>query len=343
MNAASSFFHHQLLLLEVLFIAKFNLSPHQDHHHIHSSLLWDEIDLVFTVHRLFFSMGEYSMMTYWEDQTKGEVGDSNLPPKRERVKISSSDETETSSKINDPRVSSLASSPWFRLKDPRIVRVSRGFGGKDRHSKVSTIRGLRDRRVRLSVPTAIQLYELQDRLGLNQPSKVVDWLLDAAKDEIDELPPLPVIDLVNLGQAQVMEQTSRFEIEEQEHVPIDSDLMMYQRPVSHDGLLFPHQMDSQNQVVEHPQGFQTHPNNGTYLPLPYLRTSLVENIMDPSHISDDHQFLQMGSGSDSQNCFFNSLTLPLYSDCHHHHPSERIPFDFDVNARATAPSDKNED
>uniref|UniRef100_A0A1D1YE63 Transcription factor TCP5 n=1 Tax=Anthurium amnicola TaxID=1678845 RepID=A0A1D1YE63_9ARAE len=78
------------------------------------------------------------------------------------------------------------------LKDPRIVRVSRALGGKDRHSKVSTVRGLRDRRVRLSVQTAIQLYDLQDRLGLNQPSKVVDWLLDAAQHEIDKLPPLQI-------------------------------------------------------------------------------------------------------------------------------------------------------
>lgn len=79
---------------------------------------------------------------------------------------------------------------WSGLKNPRIVRVSRAFGGKDRHSKVTTVRGLRDRRVRLSVPTAIQLYDLQDRLGLNQPSKVVDWLLNAAQHEIDKLPPL---------------------------------------------------------------------------------------------------------------------------------------------------------
>jgi len=79
---------------------------------------------------------------------------------------------------------------WSGLKNPRIVRVSQTFGGKDRHSKVSTVRGLRDRRVRLSVPTAIQLYDLQDRLGLNQPSKVVDWLLNAAQHEIDKLPPL---------------------------------------------------------------------------------------------------------------------------------------------------------
>ncbi|KAK9272297.1 hypothetical protein L1049_002668 [Liquidambar formosana] len=85
---------------------------------------------------------------------------------------------------------SSSSTPWLKLKDPRIVRVSRAFGGKDRHSKVRTVRGLRDRRVRLSVPTAIQLYDLQDRLGLNQPSKVVDWLLNAAKRDIDELPPL---------------------------------------------------------------------------------------------------------------------------------------------------------
>ncbi|XP_042485611.1 transcription factor TCP5-like [Macadamia integrifolia] len=85
---------------------------------------------------------------------------------------------------------SSSSRTWSGLMDPRIVRVSRSFGGKDRHSKVSTIRGLRDRRVRLSVPTAIQLYDLQDMLGLNQPSKVVDWLLNAAKHEIDELPPL---------------------------------------------------------------------------------------------------------------------------------------------------------
>ncbi|KAJ8640392.1 hypothetical protein MRB53_017086 [Persea americana] len=83
-----------------------------------------------------------------------------------------------------------SSRPWSVLKDARIVRVSRTFGGKDRHSKVRTIRGLRDRRVRLSVPTAIQLYDLQDRLGLNQPSKVVDWLLNAAQHAIDELPPL---------------------------------------------------------------------------------------------------------------------------------------------------------
>ncbi|XP_022736484.1 transcription factor TCP5-like [Durio zibethinus] len=96
------------------------------------------------------------------------------------------------SETNDSKVSKGPSSSrqWPGFRNPRIVRVSRSFGGKDRHSKVCTIRGLRDRRIRLSVPTAIQLYDLQDRLGLSQPSKVIDWLLDATKDDIDKLPPL---------------------------------------------------------------------------------------------------------------------------------------------------------
>jgi hypothetical protein len=72
----------------------------------------------------------------------------------------------------------------------RIIRVSRASGGKDRHSKVMTSKGLRDRRVRLSVTTAIQFYDLQDRLGYDQPSKAVEWLIKAAADAINELPSL---------------------------------------------------------------------------------------------------------------------------------------------------------
>ncbi|KAK1309166.1 Transcription factor TCP2 [Acorus calamus] len=72
----------------------------------------------------------------------------------------------------------------------RIFRVSRASGGKDRHSKVLTAKGLRDRRVRLSVSTAIQFYDLQDRLGCDQPSKAIEWLIKAAADSITELPSL---------------------------------------------------------------------------------------------------------------------------------------------------------
>ncbi|KAL1213745.1 Transcription factor TCP2 [Cardamine amara subsp. amara] len=72
----------------------------------------------------------------------------------------------------------------------RIIRVSRASGGKDRHSKVWTSKGPRDRRVRLSVSTALQFYDLQDRLGYDQPSKAVEWLIKAAEESISELPSL---------------------------------------------------------------------------------------------------------------------------------------------------------
>ncbi|CAO2205170.1 unnamed protein product [Urochloa humidicola] len=69
--------------------------------------------------------------------------------------------------------------------------IVRSTGRKDRHSKVCTARGPRDRRVRLSAHTAIQFYDVQDRLGYDRPSKAVDWLIKNAKDAIDKLEVLP--------------------------------------------------------------------------------------------------------------------------------------------------------
>lgn len=75
----------------------------------------------------------------------------------------------------------------------RRPRAARSSGGKDRHSKVNTAKGPRDRRVRLSVPTAVQFYDVQDRLGYDQPSKAVEWLIKHAKAAIDELAQLPPV------------------------------------------------------------------------------------------------------------------------------------------------------
>ncbi|KAE8732146.1 P-loop containing nucleoside triphosphate hydrolases superfamily protein isoform 1 [Hibiscus syriacus] len=69
--------------------------------------------------------------------------------------------------------------------------IVRSTGRKDRHSKVCTANGPRDRRVRLSAHTAIQFYDVQDRLGYDRPSKAVDWLIKKAKFAIDELAELP--------------------------------------------------------------------------------------------------------------------------------------------------------
>ncbi|GLJ49749.1 hypothetical protein SUGI_1055990 [Cryptomeria japonica] len=68
-----------------------------------------------------------------------------------------------------------------------VYRISQPRGSKDRHSKVITSKGPRDRRMRLSVDTATSLYELQDKLGLDQPSQTVEWLLLKAQPAIREL------------------------------------------------------------------------------------------------------------------------------------------------------------
>ncbi|KAI5082522.1 hypothetical protein GOP47_0002265 [Adiantum capillus-veneris] len=91
----------------------------------------------------------------------------------------------------------LSMSTPTKSSAPRRVRNSslspltvRPTGTKDRHSKVRTAKGLRDRRVRLSAPTAIQFFDVQDRLGYDQPSKAVDWLIKKARAAIDELAPV---------------------------------------------------------------------------------------------------------------------------------------------------------
>lgn len=58
---------------------------------------------------------------------------------------------------------------------------------KDRHSKIETAQGPRDRRMRLSLEVAPQFFGLQDMLGFDKASKTVGWLLSNSKKAIKEL------------------------------------------------------------------------------------------------------------------------------------------------------------
>ncbi|KAB2601300.1 transcription factor TCP4-like [Pyrus ussuriensis x Pyrus communis] len=74
----------------------------------------------------------------------------------------------------------------------KIVRVHGGhivrfMARKDRHSNVYTSKGPRDRRFWLSPHTAIQFYDVQDRLGHDRPSKAIDWLIEKSKAAIEAL------------------------------------------------------------------------------------------------------------------------------------------------------------
>uniref|UniRef100_A0A0E0ELU2 TCP domain-containing protein n=1 Tax=Oryza meridionalis TaxID=40149 RepID=A0A0E0ELU2_9ORYZ len=57
----------------------------------------------------------------------------------------------------------------------------------DRHSKIRTAQGVRDRRMRLSVGVARDFFALQDKLGFDKASRTVEWLLTQSKHAIDRL------------------------------------------------------------------------------------------------------------------------------------------------------------
>lgn len=69
--------------------------------------------------------------------------------------------------------------------EPQIPR--RRSCKKDRHSKINTARGPRDRRMRLSLEVARKFFGLQDVLGFDKASKTVEWLLIQAEPEIKKL------------------------------------------------------------------------------------------------------------------------------------------------------------
>ncbi|XXG40924.1 hypothetical protein AAC387_Pa01g1516 [Persea americana] len=58
---------------------------------------------------------------------------------------------------------------------------------RERHSKIFTAQGLRDRRMRLSVDVARKFFGLQDMLGFDKASKTIGWLLMKSKPAINEL------------------------------------------------------------------------------------------------------------------------------------------------------------
>nr|GMD25484.1 transcription factor TCP12-like [Ipomoea batatas] len=60
-------------------------------------------------------------------------------------------------------------------------------GKKDRHSKIKTAQGVRDRRMRLSVQIARKFFDLQDMLGFDKASKTIEWLFSNSMNAIKEL------------------------------------------------------------------------------------------------------------------------------------------------------------
>ena len=73
------------------------------------------------------------------------------------------------------------------MRDPDVDPSKARAARKDRHSKICTAGGMRDRRMRLSLDVARRFFSLQDKLGFDKASKTVQWLLDRSTAGISHL------------------------------------------------------------------------------------------------------------------------------------------------------------
>ncbi|CAA0834162.1 Transcription factor TCP1 [Striga hermonthica] len=79
-----------------------------------------------------------------------------------------------------------APDPAKKLKSKANDRRKR-TGKKDRHSKIRTAQGIRDRRMRLSLQVARKFFDLQDILGYDKASCTIEWLFSKSNKAIREL------------------------------------------------------------------------------------------------------------------------------------------------------------
>ncbi|KAK2661625.1 hypothetical protein Ddye_000199 [Dipteronia dyeriana] len=77
------------------------------------------------------------------------------------------------------------------IKDHNVgvqqIPIRKRASKRDRHTKIKTAKGLRDRRMRLSLDVARNFFDLQDMLGYDKASKTVQWLLIQAQQKIKKL------------------------------------------------------------------------------------------------------------------------------------------------------------
>nr|AXM05069.1 cycloidea-like protein [Inula linariifolia] len=89
-----------------------------------------------------------------------------------------------------------------------------GAPKKDRHSKIFTAQGPRDRRVRLSIDISKKFFGLQDLLGFDKASKTLDWLFTKSKTAIKDL----VEEMKHTSSSTLSDQCEEVFMEKGDHV-----------------------------------------------------------------------------------------------------------------------------
>ncbi|KAK4376497.1 hypothetical protein RND71_002793 [Anisodus tanguticus] len=97
-------------------------------------------------------------------------------------------ENSRSTRLNAIIMEDESSNPVITSKKRKLsAKPRRRKGKKDRHSKICTAQGVRDRRMRLSLQIARKFFDLQDMLGFDKASKTIEWLFSKSKNAIKEL------------------------------------------------------------------------------------------------------------------------------------------------------------
>ncbi|CAI9785343.1 unnamed protein product [Fraxinus pennsylvanica] len=92
------------------------------------------------------------------------------------------------SRLNEKSVESTPNESVIPLRKRNLgPMLLKRTGKKDRHSKICTAQGVRDRRMRLSLQVARKFFDLQDLLGYDKASKTIEWLFTKSKKAIKEL------------------------------------------------------------------------------------------------------------------------------------------------------------
>ncbi|KAF9618228.1 hypothetical protein IFM89_000863 [Coptis chinensis] len=144
----------------------------------------DQNDMFFEFSPTFLDHDDYSFFQFVPQEQLMEI----VAPSRESVEETMINKAVSSTTINlrDALHNGNGGSckKVYRMsgKNPR-----KRSGKKDRHSKIVTAQGTRDRRMRLSLEIARKFFNLQDTLGFEKASKTVEWLLRQAEEAIHEL------------------------------------------------------------------------------------------------------------------------------------------------------------
>lgn len=171
-----------------------------------SGVVLEDFDLFLSQHHELLSQYQQQPSSLMKTTTPDDSLSEIVSPQTNR----SADVMPDSSKTGESAPVVLNSPGANVLISQKLVPPKKRSSKKDRHSKINTAQGPRDRRMRLSLEVARNFFGLQDLLGFDKASKTVEWLLLQSKSEIQKL--LPQKNPSSLATKSTLSSTSECEV-----------------------------------------------------------------------------------------------------------------------------------